>query len=140
MIAALVLAIQVSGPIPPITPPPATPAAGIPPVADWPALPLYPLPRPIVLADATNYVRTEVEAGRCHPVVSAQGDDAHVVAPVAILVGLGGNIRRIVPQAIDCPTVEQFTVGYLLSVTRVGSDAAIRPVPGWYRLTMTYRW
>ena len=105
------------------------------PPQDWSALPLFPLPRAGVVTDASAFVRAEVEAGRCGTTAVQE-----MAAPVAILVGPSGAVSRIVPRAIGCPNVEQYTVGYLLSLTRGGPGSAMPPRPGWYRLTVNYRW
>lgn len=130
MIASALLLAQVVAGAASTTPPP---------VAEWSALPIFPLPRATSMADGSSFVRAEVEAQRCRT-ENAAPEDVQVVAPVAILVGPAGSIRRIVPQAIDCPTVEQYTVGYILSLTRNGLGAMMPPAPGWYQLAVTYRW
>ena len=71
----------------------------------------------------------QVDAGRQ---VGAEGD-------LALLVDAGGAVQRIVPRAIGCPTVEQYTVGLVSSLARRGVAAAgLRP--GWYRYVAGYRW
>lgn len=125
MIAALLLAL-VAG------------QAAAPP-QDWTTLPIFPLAGPGVAKEATDFVRGEVEAARCR-VGPVQPDGTRIAAPVAILVGPAGGVRQIVPGAIDCPTVEQYTVGYLLSLTRAAPTSPAPPRPGWYRLTVSYRW
>jgi hypothetical protein len=115
-------------------------AAAPPPVAAWNTLPLFPLPRATTVVDeATTYVRSEVAAGRCRAAVETAAGH-HLSAPLSILVGPAGIVRQIVPMAIDCPTVEQFTVGYILSMTRNGPGSATGLQQGWYRLTVDYRW
>ncbi len=113
--------------------------AAPPPVHQWADLPVFPLPRAASAADASAFVKAEVEAGRCAAATSVE-DGMHLAAPVAILVGPSGMVRQIIPQAIGCPTVEQYTVGYLLSLTRAGPGSAMTPQPGWYSLTVGYRW
>lgn len=108
-------------------------AAAMPP-QDWTALPIFPMPRAETAVEASAFVRREV-AGGCKTT-----NGPRLAAPVAILVDASGVVSRIVPRAIGCPTVEQFTVGYLSSLTRGGPGTALRPKPGWYRLTVTYRW
>ncbi len=49
--------------------------------------------------------------------------------------GARGHGRQITPQAIDCPSVEQYTAGLLLSATRRSAGASTPPSPGWYTLT-----
>ncbi|MBJ6122020.1 hypothetical protein [Sphingomonas mollis] len=111
-----------------------------PPVADWDRLPAFPVPRAADIVDGAAFVRGEIESGHCHPVPAPATGGVRLIAPVAILVGPTGIVRQIVPQAIGCPTIEQYTVGYLLSLTRTGAGAAPSPEPGWYRLVVSYRW
>ena len=124
MIAALLLLQAASAPMPP---------------QDWTPLPVFPLPRTTATTDGSAFVRGEVEAGRCKA-PAPQPDGTRLIAPVAILVGSGGMVSRIVPRAIDCPTVEQYTVGTLLSLTRGGAGGVLPPARGWYRLAISYRW
>lgn len=107
------------------------------PPQDWTALPSFPMPR-ASLSEGSEFVRSEIAAGRCR--LAGQSATTKVVVPVAILVGPSGMASRIVPQAIGCPTVEQYTVGYLFSLTRAGPVSAVPPAPGWYRLAVTYNW
>jgi hypothetical protein len=143
MIAAIVLAVLLQQP--PAAPAPAsTPVSPIatlapPPVEEWPALPPYPLPRSANIADGVGFVRAEVEADRCQSSLPpAPGERLQL--PVAILIGQAGQVRQIVPRAIGCPSVEQYVVGYLLSITRAASDSSVLAVPGWYQLTVAYHW
>ncbi|MBB4616779.1 hypothetical protein [Sphingomonas abaci] len=107
---------------------------------DWSALPAFPADI-AVSAGAVTYVRAQVRDGHCTPAPSPIPASARtLVVPVAVLVGPQGSIRQIVPQAIDCPSVEQYTVGFLLSATRHPAWWTTPPAPGWYKLTPTYRW
>jgi hypothetical protein len=111
-------------------------AAAMPP-ADWAGMPDYPLPPFSSRFDPSPYVRREVEAGRCH--AEATGGIFRIDSPVALLVDAGGVVQRIVPLAIGCPTVEQYTVGLVSSLARQGvAGAALKP--GWYRYVAGYRW
>lgn len=132
MIAALLL-VQAAT----VAPPPQAPAPSMPP-QDWSALPVFPAPRGAQVMDGAGFVRAEIDSGRCKA-GPPQPDGARVVAPVAILIGQDGAVTRIVPRAIGCVTVEQYTVGYVQSLVRGGPGAVI-PAPGWYRLAVTYRW
>ena len=144
MIAAATLAVLFAQ-VPPTPPSPAPPATGPsaaitpPPVADWPALPPYPRPDTASIADGVGFVRDEVEANRCQSHLPPP-EGARLQLPVAILVGRAGQVRQIVPRAIGCPSVEQYVVGYLLSLTRTAMVSPSAPTPGWYRLTVDYRW
>ena len=112
-----------------------TPVPPVPP-QDWTVLPPFPLVRAAITPEATAYVRGEVESERCR-IATSPADGVRVVAPVAILIGPAGGVRQVVPAAIGCPSVEQYTVGYVIALTRTGSAASR---PGWYRLSVAYRW
>ena len=113
-------------------------AAGSPvtPPQDWSALPVFPA-EITMPAEAAAYVRAEVRDGHC---ARTPATARTLAVPVAILVGPGGTVRQITPQAIDCPSIEQYTVGLLLSATRRSAGAPTPLVPGWYTLTPIYRW
>ncbi|HVF95463.1 MAG TPA: hypothetical protein VM900_14210 [Sphingomonas sp.] len=119
---------------------PATGETGIVPPADWSVLPLLVLPaRPAFGLPLATFVQAEVKAGRCKSVVAA-GALRRVESPVAILFGPAGAPRAIVPAAIDCPTVEQYTVGYVSTLLRTAiAERQVFP-PGWQRLPVTYQW
>jgi hypothetical protein len=135
--AWLMIAVQLPAEAPPA---PRPPAATAPVPSNWAALPLFPLPLRTDGFHVSAFVQSEVKAGRC----GVEPDPAGVSrldVPVAILVGAGGVIRQVVPQAIDCPTVEQFTVGLVSTLAR-GAAAADhdRLRAGWYRLPVAYQW
>lgn len=114
MLAALVLVGQALS----LTPP-----------ADWQTLP--PLPLPPALAPTpqfAQFVRNEVQAERC---VLGEG---RTTLDMAVLVTTNGRVRRIVPRAIGCPSVEQFAAGIVLRAAR----DTIRPpsVDTWYRTSV----
>ena len=138
MTAWLMVAAQAAVQSP--VPPPATATVAPIPPAGWAALPLFPLPLRTDGFHVSAYVQGEVKAGRCRVDPDA-GGVSRLDVPVAILVGTGGVIRQVVPQAIDCPTVEQFTVGYVSTLARsvVAADRD-RIRPGWYRLPVAYQW
>jgi len=106
------------------------------PPQDWATLPTFPaeITMPV---EAVAYVRAQVRDGHC---TRTPATTRTLAVPVAILVGPGGTVRQITPQAIDCPSVEQYTVGLLLSATRRSAGAPTPPSPGWYALTPIYRW
>lgn len=87
-------------------------------------------------SDRAAFVRGEVAAGRCKAEQTGDGG-VRVVAPVVLLVDAGRAVRQIVPRAIGCATVEQYTVGYVSALVRAASPVA---APGWYRVTVTYQW
>lgn len=118
-------------------PPAPAPVVTVPP-ANWATLPTFVLPTgPAGGVHVSAFVAAEVKAGRCRAV--ATEGMLRVDSPVAILVTAAGTVRQVVPQAIGCPTVEQYTVGYVSTLTRGAADReAIKP--GWYRLAVTYQW
>lgn len=135
MIAFLLLASQAATPASQAPSPPSNVAAT--PPADWTAMPLLPLPMRTAsdAADPAAFVRREVEAGRC----KALGTPGRfeVTVRLAILVQPAG-VRQIVPEAIGCAAVEQYTVGYVSTTIRNHPPEQISV--GWYRLPVTYRW
>ncbi len=124
MIAALLLMLAASqaGVVPPPLP------------RDW--APLPPLRydrRPILPAGLDEFVRGEVNAGRC---TVARGATSLRV-DLAVLVDEGSAVR-VVPRAIGCATVEQFAAGLLSRLVR---DHLDHDSPdGWYRTTLDVAW
>jgi len=108
------------------------PAVPMPP-ADWTTLADIPYLRVTAMsADLSHFVRDEVRAGRCAVSVRTLRVD------LAVFVNASGRARRIVPRAIDCPTVEQYASGLVSRMAR-GNLAA----PGadtWYRTSLTFAW
>ena len=83
------------------------------PPADWAALPRMQLG----LAAApptqlTDFVQREVLAARC--VLSPE----ERMLDLVVLITQAGQVRRIVPRAIGCPSVEQFAAGIVLRAAR----------------------
>ena len=48
-----------------------------------------------------------------------------------------GSIRAVVPRAIECPTVEQFVAGLVISSAR---NNLRQPSAGWYRTALSFAW
>ncbi len=114
MIAALLLVGQAL----PMTPP-----------SDWEPLPHLRLPpSATVPPQFAEFVRNEVREARCTL------PKENVALELAVLVGANGRVRRIVPRAIGCPTVEQFAAGIVLRAAR----DAVRPpaVDTWYQTSV----
>lgn len=88
-------------------------ALALAPPTHWDALPRLSLgPAATAPVQLKEFVQREVQAGRC---VLADG------APpldLAVLVAPNGRVRRIVPRAIGCPSVEQFAAGIVLRAAR----------------------
>ncbi len=109
--------------------------------ADWKALaPLPYVAVPQVTPAMTQFVAGEIATRRCN---TPKADDGHyyVRVDVAALVSGDGVVRKVVPRAIDCPTVEQYSAGLVLGFSRDnlrmnGESAADQ----WYRTTLLYDW
>ncbi len=141
MIAALLLAAaatQAIAPASPVTPLPplAAPNPAEPP-HDWSTLGMLTLPP--AGPDMVRFVRDEVTAGRC---TRARQDDAQMVlvVPLAIRMSADGNADSVVPLAIGCPTVEQFSAGAAQRMVRHLAHRTMIPGDRWYRTVITYTW
>lgn len=107
---------------------------------DWATLaPLPYVAAPQLTPQLTGFVAGEIAANRC---AIAKPADGHYVVKVdvAALVGADGVVRRTVPHAINCPTVEQYAAGLVAGFAR--SNLALRAggSDGWYRATITFDW
>lgn len=131
--AALLLALQVA---PQATSSQTSVSPSLP--ADWSTLPV---PRwrtpPIYEAEMTRFVIEEVAAGHC-AAAEHDGTTNRLKVDVALLVSAAGLVRTVVPRAIGCPTVEQYTSGLLSSVTRDNLQPADEDA--WYRASVTFSW
>ena len=139
MIAAFLLGLQVvpsaaaaeAGPQPPQDLPQPSPI-------DWGMLPAlnYRSPRTITPA-MQGFVANEVASGRCAPPRAADGR-YRIVLNVAVLVDGDGQVLRVIPHAIDCPTVEQFGAGLALSFARENLLPRTRDDDRWFRATFVF--
>lgn len=112
----------------------------VPPPADWSALaPLPYVTVPHVTPALSGFVAREIAAGRC--AVPRPGDGHYVVrVEIAALVGAQGIVRRTMPHAISCPTVEQYAAGLVLGFAR-GNIVSRPDAPDtWYRATIVFDW
>ena len=113
--------------------PPAVPA-------DWSALaPMPYVSEPHMTPQLNAFVGGEVAAGRC--VVPKPADGRYIVkVDVATLIDASGVIRKTVPHAISCPTVEQYAAGLVAGFAR--GNLTPRPSAGntWYRATIVFDW
>jgi hypothetical protein len=137
MIALVLLLAQVTAPPAGATQP--TTIAPLPP-QDWSTLPILRVRRAAVdLPDVSAFVRAEVTAGRCAAATqSPQGWSLKL--DLAVLATAQGQVRRITPRAIDCPTVEQYAAGLVLGTARDNVDVRGALTDTWYRTTMTFAW
>jgi hypothetical protein len=116
-----------------------TAAVPLSPPSDLASLPPLPLTQRLPGAEPlSTFVKAEVDAGRC-PAPPRGGDGVSSLAvDMALLVDRAGTVRRIVPRAIGCPTVEQYAAGVVASVAR--GNVTPPAADGWYRLTMSFAW
>jgi hypothetical protein len=99
---------------------------------DWATLaPLPYVAAPQLTPQLTGFVAGEIAANRC---AIAKPADGHYVVKVDVVV------RRTVPHAINCPTVEQYAAGLVAGFAR--SNLALRAggSDSWYRATITFDW
>ncbi|QQV78498.1 hypothetical protein H5J25_07645 [Sphingomonas aliaeris] len=117
-------------------PPP--PVAGHVPT-DWAALAPVPYIKPPEMTPGlSGFVAGEIAAGRCP--VSRPADGHYVVKlDIATLVDADGTVRRTVPRAIQCPTVEQYGAGLVISFARANLRAGAAG-DRWYRATIVFDW
>lgn len=105
---------------------------------DWSVLaPMPYVAQPPQTASLSGFVAAEIAAGRC---AIARPADGHylVKVDVAALVGADGTIRRTVPRAINCPTVEQYSAGLVISFARANLPRGA--TDQWYRATIVFDW
>jgi hypothetical protein len=48
--------------------------------------------------------------------------------------------RLTIPRAIDCPSVEQYAAGLVLSFSRNNLTQRATLAPQWYRATLRFKW
>jgi len=107
---------------------------------DWSALaPLPYLTAPQMTPPLAHFVADEIAAGRCSLPKPADGHYV-IKVEVATLVGADGSVRRAVPHAIACPTVEQYSVGLVLTFARANLPPRAGAADQWYRATIVYDW
>lgn len=117
---------------------PAVPAA-VP--SDWSKLPdLRLTTTPDYAAIMTKFVRDEITAGRCIVPPPVDGKASIKVDMVVLVSAANGEAVKIVPRAINCPTVEQFAAGVIQKAAR-GNIAGPPPATdSWYHTGMTLTW
>jgi hypothetical protein len=115
-------------------------AAASPVPTDWSGLaPLPYVTTPQMTPPLARFVADEIAAGRC-TLPKPAGGHYVVKVDVATLVGPDGAVRRAVPHAIDCPTVEQYSVGLVLKFTRANLQPRAGTADVWYRATIVFDW
>jgi hypothetical protein len=107
---------------------------------DWSTLPMLPYLRPpVVTASMTSFVSSEIASKRCAAPRAADGTFV-VRLDLAVFVDEAGGISRVVPRAINCPTVEQYGAGLVTGFARDNLPPHIGAAAGWYRTTLAFDW
>lgn len=144
MIALILLIAQIAAPT--AQPPLPTSDASVPaPPRDWSGLPeLRVRSAPsegtnVPASDISAFVRTEVTSGRC-AAATRLSEKWALKVDLVVLATPKGQVRRISPRAIDCPTVEQYAAGLLLGTARGKVDARGADSDTWYKTSITFAW
>jgi hypothetical protein len=102
------------------------------PPEDWSQLPELRLKRRQPDPGALSfYVRDEIRAGRC-------AAESPLRVDLAVLIAATGQLRRIRPNAIGCPTVEQYASGLVMRMARGNVSPPLED--RWYRISLTFAW
>ncbi|WP_066812397.1 hypothetical protein [Sphingomonas asaccharolytica] len=109
--------------------------------SDWSKLPdLRLTTTPDYAAIMTKFVHDEIAAGRCATPAPVNGKTSIKVDMVVLISSASGEAVKIVPRAINCPTVEQFAAGVIQKATR-GNIAGPPPTAdSWYHTGVTLTW
>lgn len=107
---------------------------------DWATL--SPLPyrtAPVVTESMQQFVAREARARRC-PLPPATGVSQTMTVELAVLVDGNGEVRTVVPRAIDCATVEQYAAGLASGFARNNLLPAGGGAEQWYKTSLTFSW
>jgi hypothetical protein len=106
---------------------------------DWAALPALPYRAPPVLTTSMNqFAAREAHARRC-PLPAAAGPTQRLTVELAVLVNGAGEVRTVVPRAIQCATVEQYAAGLTAGFAR-NNLLAGGGAEQWYKTSLTFSW
>lgn len=107
---------------------------------DWSILaPIPYVSTPQLAPQIAGFVAGEITAGRC-PILKPADGHYVVRVDVATLVGTDGIVRRTVPHAIACPTVEQYAAGLVTGFARGNLSPRGAAGDTWYRATIVFDW
>lgn len=99
---------------------------------DWTELPELQVPwRGPDASALSHFVRDEVRAGRCTA-------ESPLRVDLAVLVAPNGRLRHVRPNAIGCPTVEQYASGLVMRMAR--GNVPPPDQDRWYRFAVTFTW
>lgn len=111
------------------------------PPGDWNSLPPLRLStHPDYALVMTRYIRDEVAAGRCTAPAPVDGQVTMKLDLAVLVSASAGEVLRVVPRAIHCPTVEQFAAGVVQKAARNNLAGVPSGTDGWYHTGMTITW
>lgn len=107
---------------------------------DWAALPALPYRTPPRISTGMNqFAAREARARRC-PLSVAPGSVQRMTVELAVLVTANGEVRTVVPRAINCATVEQYAAGLAAGFARNNLLPAGGATEQWYKTSITFSW
>ena len=107
---------------------------------DWVALPALPYrAQPMLTTSMHQFAAREAKARRC-PLPANSGPNQRLTVELAVLVNTRGEIRTIVPRAIQCATVEQDAAGLAAGFARNNMLPAGGATDQWYQTSITFSW
>ncbi|MDF7775467.1 hypothetical protein P1X14_09425 [Sphingomonas sp. AOB5] len=107
---------------------------------DWTALPALPYRAPPVVTQGMHdFAHREVRARKC-PLPKVAGPSQTMSVELALLVDGSGEVRTVVPRAIDCPTVEQYAAGLTAGFARNNLLPRSGAAEQWFKTTVTFTW
>lgn len=106
---------------------------------DWAALPALPWRTPPMLTASMNqFAAREARARHC-PLPRPTGFNQRLTVELAVLV-TNGEVRTVVPRAIQCATVEQYAAGLAAGFARSNLPPAAGAADQWYKTSLTFSW
>lgn len=107
---------------------------------DWAALPGLPYRAPPVVTQGMHdFAGREAKARKC-PLPKTDGPSQSMSVELALLVDGAGEVRTVVPRAIDCATVEQYAAGLAAGFARNNLLPRSGAADQWYKTTVTFSW
>lgn len=140
MLVALLAQTVATPAVPAVRPTPIVPAVRptpVPPV-DVSTLPVLQLARSDPATIDSTFIRDELNAGRCQLPAAPRLPAQPLRLDLAVFVSEQGKVRRLLPRAIGCPTVEQYASG--LVSRRLRGKIVPPRAPGWYQTSISFRW
>lgn len=107
---------------------------------DWAALPALPYrAQPRVTLGMSQFAAREARARRC-PLPAMRGPRQQLTVELAVLVDGEGEVRTVIPRAIQCATVEQYAAGLTAGFARGNLLPRGGASDQWYKTSLTFSW